>query len=136
MRFDLQFERTYPHPVAAVWRALTEREALAEWLMETDFVAEFGREFSLLCEGGEGAFRYRCRVLELEPGRRMLWSWVLAGRPEAGEMRVELTLEPVAGGTRLRIRHWGDRDAAAIDDFEGGWPGMLERLGAVVRERG
>ena len=137
MNFELHFERTYPHRVADVWRAVTEPAALGEWLMENDFVPELGHEFHLLCRDADGTTsRYRCKLLELETEKRLLWSWVLEDRPEAGEMLVEVTLEAVPEGTRLRIRHSGDRDRTAIDDFEGGWPRMLEKLENVLRRRG
>jgi uncharacterized protein YndB with AHSA1/START domain len=31
------YEVVYQHPIRSVWRALTEREALAAWLMPNDF---------------------------------------------------------------------------------------------------
>ena len=33
MKFYIDFERTFPHPIEMVWRALTDREALGAWLM-------------------------------------------------------------------------------------------------------
>ena len=35
----------YPHPPARVWMALTDRDALARWLMPNDFEPRVGREF-------------------------------------------------------------------------------------------
>ena len=129
MKFEIEFSRTYPHPVAKVWRALTEPGALGEWLMETDFVAEEGREFSMWCEDGEGhTDTYLCRVLELEPQRRMLWSWLLKGRERDGATTVEFILEAVEEGTRLTIIHRGDRDEDTIERFKGGWPVKLDQL--------
>ena len=33
MKLDLVFEETLAHPVEAVWEALTNREAISDWLM-------------------------------------------------------------------------------------------------------
>lgn len=133
MRFDISFERTYPHPVATVWRALTDPALLGRWLMETDFVAEPGREFRMWCENAEGGRdRYLCRVLEYEPPRRMLWSWVLDGRQGEGATHVEFTLTEVAQGTHLTVRHTGDRDPNIIEAFKGGWPVKLDQLDAAL----
>jgi len=101
--------------------------------MPGDFVAEEGRAFQLWCEDGAGGTdRYRCRVLALEPERRMVWSWVLAGREQEGETTVAMVLEPVAGGTRLTLRHSGDRDRDTVERFRGGWPVKLDRLADVL----
>lgn len=133
MKFDLSFEQTYPYPIDKVWRALTDRTALGAWLMETDFVLEPGREFQMWCDDGDGGTdRYICKVLALEPPRRMVWSWVLDGRESEGETIVAFNLEPVGDGTRLTVRHSGDRDPAVIDAFKSGWPSKLGDLRDVL----
>jgi len=35
VRLDLVLEELLPHPVEAVWRALTDAEAISDWLMPT-----------------------------------------------------------------------------------------------------
>ena len=133
MKFDIAFERVYAHPIEKVWQALSNAQALGSWLMETDFVPEVGRDFEMSCDDGAGGTDvYRCKVLELEPPRRMLWSWLLEGREHLGETFVELRLEPVAEGTRLRIRHSGDRDPDTIEAFKSGWPHKLDVLGETL----
>ena len=46
MKRSLRIEKTYPHPPAKVWKAITSRDALAQWLMDNDFVLELGHRFS------------------------------------------------------------------------------------------
>jgi len=136
MKFSIEFSEVYPHPVGEVWKALTEREALGAWLMETDFAPEPGREFTLWCDDGAGGTdTYRCRLLEFEPERRMLWSWTLDSRRTEPPTTVEFRIEPVAGGTRVTIVHGGDRDEATIDRFRSGWPAKLEQLAATLSAR-
>lgn len=133
MKMDITVERVYPRPLEAVWRAVTEREALGQWLMETDFVAEIGRAFTMQCQNPAGGTdRYLGRVVALQPMSRMVWSWVLESDPAEREMFVEFQLEAVDEGTRLTIRHSGEQDAAAIDAFKGGWPGKLGQLESVL----
>ena len=135
MKFNVAFERTYPHPLEKVWHAVTDRKALSAWLMETDFVPEAGREFSMWCDDGEGGTdHYQCKVLEIGPPSRMRWSWVLDGRQGEGETIVEFVLEQVEGGTNLTIRHSGDRDRETIERFKSGWPYKMDQLGVVVGE--
>lgn len=136
MKFAIEFSEVYPHPVGKVWKALTEREALGAWLMETDFVPEPGREFTMWCDDGEGGTDiYRCRLLEFEPERRMLWSWTLESRRTEPPTTVEFRLAAVDDGTELTIVHSGDRDAATVDRFRSGWPWKLEQLAATLAAR-
>ncbi len=46
MKADIVVDKVYPHPVQRVWAALTSAEALAAWLMPTDFAPEVGRAFT------------------------------------------------------------------------------------------
>ena len=129
MRFDLPFERIYPHPLAKVWQALTDPAALGVWLMKTDFAAKIGQAFRMWCDDGQGGTDlYLCKVLELEPRHRMVWSWVLDGQRAAGATIVEFQLAEVPGGTRLTIRHTGDRDPDTVERFQSGWPAKLDTL--------
>jgi len=133
MKFDVNFDKTYPNSIDEVWEALTDREALGEWLMETDFVEEVGHSFRMWCDDGDGGTdTYLCEVLELEKHKRMLWSWLLDEKQDRGETYVEFTLIPVDGGTRLTIRHRGDRDPEVVENFKNGWPTKIERLDQLL----
>jgi uncharacterized protein YndB with AHSA1/START domain len=134
MKFEIDFEQIYPHPVEKVWNAITNRDALGAWLMETDIEPELGCHFHMWCEDGKGGTdRYVCEMLEFAPPTRMVWSWLLEGREGDAPTQVEFQLEDVSGGTRLRVRHCGDRDTETIDRFKGGWPVKLEQLGAALQ---
>ena len=102
----------YPHPVEAVWCALTDSRALAEWLMPNDFEARAGHRFVFktdpmaLC----GAGITECEVLELEAPRRMVWSWThppKEGKPQRPTMTVAWSLAPEREGTRLTLEQRG-----------------------------
>ncbi|MDX1401380.1 MAG: SRPBCC domain-containing protein, partial [Kiloniellales bacterium] len=90
MTFDLSFERVYPQPAEQVWQALSDPAALGSWLMETDFVPEVGREFTMWCDGEEGTSeKIKCALLEYDPPRRMLWSWQHESAQQQAETFVE-----------------------------------------------
>jgi len=100
---------TYLHPIEDVWAGLTDRHALAEWLMPTTFTEPtVGTQFrfqydpSFMCPAGI----VDCEVLESEPPRRMVWSWRNRAREGAVQMpamRVEWLLTEVAKGTRVEL---------------------------------
>ena len=78
-----------------VWEALTDEAQLEEW---------FANDVELdPTEGGEGVFRWdngeerHATVVEATPSERLVLDWDDDGT-------VELTLEEVEEGTRLRVR--------------------------------
>jgi uncharacterized protein YndB with AHSA1/START domain len=102
--------------------------------MKTDFVPAKDSDFQMWCDDGEGGTdRYLCKVLAFEPPHRMMWSWLLDGRQDQGETYVEFHLQEVDEGTRLTIRHSGDRDRDIIENFKTGWPYKLDRLDETLR---
>lgn len=133
MKFSLDFTETYPHPPEKVWRALTDAKALGQWLMENDFVPEAGREFTLRCDDGSGGTDvYLCKLVEYEPERRMLWSWLLESRKSQPPTMVEFQIEEVEGGTRVTVTHSGDRDEETVGMLKSGWRAKLGTLATAL----
>ncbi|HET6404339.1 MAG TPA: SRPBCC domain-containing protein [Candidatus Thermoplasmatota archaeon] len=128
---DIVHEATYPYPPAEVWRALTTREALNAWLMDSDFQeATVGHRFAFRDKpriGWDGISR--CEVLEVVPERKLVLAFGIEGDARSAT-KVHWELEPTAdGGTRVRFRHSG---------FGGlkGWlmrAGMDQGWGGMVR---
>jgi uncharacterized protein YndB with AHSA1/START domain len=132
MKRDLRFEVVYPHRPERVWRALTDRAALAEWLMPNDFEPRLGHRFQFRTDptpGFDGIIR--CEILELEAPRKLAYTW----RTNALDTVVSFTLEPVAAGTRVIVEHKGFRGfkARLVGSILGrGWKGKL--LGKLLPE--
>ncbi len=110
---DIVVECDLPEAPEKVWRALTEPEIVAAWLMPNDIRAETGHRFSL---GTEGSID--CTVLEAEPGRLLRYSWrELSGSNETGGIDSVVTFElarTATGGTHLRVVHDGFTRARAV----------------------
>jgi uncharacterized protein YndB with AHSA1/START domain len=102
-------EAVYPHPPERVWRALVEPEALASWLMPNDFRPVVGHKFQFRVGSPPRGWRgiVDCEVRVVDPPRRLSYSW--QGEPNHRPTVVTWTLEPVPGGTRLRLEHAGFR---------------------------
>lgn len=110
MSTTLRVDRTYPHPRALLWRALVERDLLARWLMPNDFEPVVGHEFTFRTEPGPGFDGIvRCRVLEIEEGRRLVLSW--AGGPI--DTRITFTLSDASAGCRLVVEQTGFKGVRA-----------------------
>ncbi len=125
-------ERVVPHPPEKVWRALTRSDLIARWLMANDFELEKGKRFTFRATpvaGWSGVTN--CEVLEIEPLRRLVYSWGDGTESDSGlKTVVTWTLAEEPGGTRVRMEHSGFRpqDEAGFVGMGRGWPKILERL--------
>ena len=97
----ISFDFDFRHPPEKVWRTLTDPALLAEWLLPAvGFGLEPGTTFTFETQplgGWDGVVH--CRVLEIEPLRRLTYAWVV------GDMNtvVAFRLTPTPLGTQLSI---------------------------------
>ena len=146
MTRSFELEVDYAHPVAAVWRALTDPERMGLWIMNfdqtpdemrTDFRPAVGARYRMDARSGRGWRGYVVgEVVEVVPNERLVYTWAHSEFQDAHPARVEFTLAPSAKGTRLRmvqtgfpgLRGWFVRAGARL-----GWGKMLrEGLPAVL----
>jgi uncharacterized protein YndB with AHSA1/START domain len=128
----LRFEAFCPQSPEEVWRALTDSRALAEWLMENDFLPYPGHRFHFRVRsrfGGER--RVPCEVLTVEEPRLLSFRW-------GGKSVVTFRLQAEAAGTRLTLEHSGLRGlrgSAMAWVLGRGWVRKIhERLPGVLTE--
>jgi uncharacterized protein YndB with AHSA1/START domain len=123
----VQIEVTYPYEPSHVWEALSSSEALAEWLMPNTFRPVLGHEFEFRTRPAPGFDGIvHCRVLELDPPRRLAFSWAGGGIDTV--VRFELT--PTEQGTRVRFSQTGFTGVKGLllgAMLGNGWRGMLHR---------
>ncbi|HXV60707.1 MAG TPA: ester cyclase [Vicinamibacteria bacterium] len=134
MNLDVNLMEFFEATPDEVWEALTDREVLTDWLMPNDFVAEVGKTFTFVPDHPtpwEGDVQ--CKVLQLLPRKRMVWSWRTRGMKEPS--RVEFELTPKKGGTELVFKHGGVADEPVVKGLEGGWPDMIDRLIVALQKR-
>jgi uncharacterized protein YndB with AHSA1/START domain len=131
---SLQYD--LPHPPVKVWRALTEPELLAAWLMATDLPPLVGHSFTFKAPPTpwwDGIVR--CEVLELDLHKRLRYSWRSGPESSGLDTVVTWTLTPTpTGGTRLALEHSGflPAQASAFDGASKGWQRMVGELGEVL----
>ena len=131
----LRKEAWYPHTPENVWAALTDPRALAEWLMPNNFQPVVGHVFRFHVDPGPGFSGIsECRVLEVEPPRRLVYTWVtlpkVADAAPPPPMTLVWTLTPLNGGTQLvleqsgiEVMNWWWRFSMSI-----GWKRMMRSL--------
>ena len=97
-------ELDLPAPIEEVFRHLTDPAAMIRWM----------GQHAVLEPAAGGAFEVdingvpvRGRYLEVEPPRRVVVSWGVAGSADLppGATEVEFTLTPIPAGTHLRLVH-------------------------------
>jgi uncharacterized protein YndB with AHSA1/START domain len=103
---DLKLNVFYPYSPERVWQAITNRQVLAQWLMENDFEPRVGHKFRFQPQPHQGIDEaINCEVIELDEPRSLSYTWRggFIGKPTIVTWR----LVPVDGGTQLQIEHKG-----------------------------
>ena len=99
---SIAFEFDLQHSPEKVWRALTDPELLAEWLLPViDLRLEPQAAFTFTTQpypGWDGTVN--CRILEVEAPRKLSYSWVVG---DTLDTVVTFTLAPTASGTLLSL---------------------------------
>jgi uncharacterized protein YndB with AHSA1/START domain len=84
---SISLEYDLPQPPAKVWRALTEPELLAKWIMANDMRPLVGHSFTFKAQPTpwwDGTVH--CEVLEIDLHKRFRYSW--RGGPESSPLDV------------------------------------------------
>lgn len=105
MKRTLKLSQFYPHPPAAVWKAITDSRALARWLMENDFQPKVGHRCQFRTKPSPGfSGIVDCEVLEVQAPHRLRYTWTSGkNRPQD----ITWSIEAVPGGSRLNLVHSG-----------------------------
>jgi uncharacterized protein YndB with AHSA1/START domain len=126
-------EKEFAHPAEKVWRALTEGDLIAQWLMENDFQPVVGRRFQFRTTPmGPWDGVIHSEVLVAEPYERLAYRWDTLGL----ESVVVWTLTATAAGTLVRMEQTGFRadQEAAYKGATYGWKNFFGKLEQVVGE--
>ena len=128
---SLVMERVFPHSREKLWRALTEKPLLAQWMMNNDFEPVVGRKFQFRAEpmpNWDGVVD--CEVKVVEPMERLSYSWGTGAAEYGLQWVVEWTLTPAEGGTHVRMEQsgFGPDQQAAYGGAKYGWQRFFEGL--------
>lgn len=100
-------ERTFNSPIAAVWKALTDKDTMKLWYFDVPmFKPEVGCEFTFTGGKPDGKqYVHLCQVREVVPGRKISHTWRYEG--VEGDSLVTFELFEEGGKTRLKLTHAG-----------------------------
>jgi uncharacterized protein YndB with AHSA1/START domain len=114
-RAALRLERRLAHPVARVWRAVTEPHELTQWFVApVAWTPALGETFEDMGQPGE--------IVALDAPRLLAWTW--------GEERYSFELAADGDGCRLVFTHVFGPIPGAAAQHAAGWEAYLDRLAA------
>lgn len=128
--------RVLPAPIEETFRWFTEPELLERWMspagaVEAEVDFRIGGAFRIVMRDAEVAIEHRGEYLEIDPPRRLVFTW--RSRYTAGASLVKVSLEPESDAlTRVEIVH-SQLPADVADAHAGGWGAMADRLGQELQ---
>ena len=127
-------------PPSAVWRWLATQEALRHWISSNiEIDMRVGGSYRFV--GPDQKTWVSGHVLELEPEKSLILSWLEEGSGWVNPARLVLALDSIATGTRVTLIHDGFEGIGLSDwpetvaDYERGADlhKILDRLADLVR---
>ena len=122
-----------------VFRCLTEPRELMQWWTTPDYPAlhweialERGGKWLSRWRGPGGEeFALGGEIVELDPPTVLEYTWWDERYPSRPHTRVRYDIEPIDGGCRVRVRHYGfDGTRDDFSDYNGGWSSATAKLRA------
>lgn len=119
-------------PIETIWDAITRPEIMEKWYFKVHgFELKHRCEFYFYEPGGAN-FKHVCKILEVEPLRRLRHTWTY---PEIskGVSVVSWDLFKEGVYTCIRLRHQGvenfqdGSDALSAESFQAGWEDIVKR---------
>ena len=121
-----EIERTLNAPVERVWKAITDKDQMKQWYFNlAEFKPEVGFEFTF--EGGaeDKTYVHLCKILAVEPNKKLQHTWTYDGYDGYSVVTWELTSE--GNSTHIKLTHEGIESFPANDpnfareSFAKGW---------------
>lgn len=127
--------RTIATPADDVWRAWTDPATVATWFSPNpalDVVADTGGPTGCAWSVEMGRYAVRGEYLDVDPPRRLVFTWAFDHEPDAPPTIVEVLLEPTSDGTELVVVHDRFTDPSDRAGIEEGWTLSLQRLSELA----
>jgi len=132
----LVIEKEIPYAPEKVWRALTQSDLIAEWLMRNDFQPAVGHKFNFRADPmPQWNGVTDCEVLIVEPFTRLSYTWNASGTEAANGLGtvVTWTLTPTEQGVLLRMEQSGFRVGDEDRFYQGAQYGWTRFIGGLER---
>lgn len=134
-------DRLLPASPEVVFNALTDPVLFSQWIgpegsivTVDEFTLALGGRlaFRISIPGSETEFALYGFYEEIDPPRRLVHSWAVAGEDEIST--VVFTLEPRGNATFLQLTHHGLTRPEDVTNNDTGWRACLDRLELIVTD--
>ncbi|SRR5258708_29796602 len=130
-------------PAERVFKALTDPAQLKHWFTSPECPAKIwnmdarlGGKYDYATEKGtrvvNRASEFECHgeITEIDPPRLLVYTWIATWHDDKQrKTTVRWQLESRGLGTHVKVTHSGlAQETVAREDYQGGWPGVLEQL--------
>ncbi len=135
----LTIERLLPGPIERIWSYVTDSDLRSRWLAAGEMRLEVGAPFELVWrndrltdpigarpEGMDAEHRMQGRITELDPPRRIAFTW-------SGTGDVSIDLAPRGKDVLLTLVHRRVAERSMLLSVSAGWHAHLDLLGAAAR---
>ncbi|WP_374563023.1 SRPBCC domain-containing protein [Ideonella sp.] len=144
--FELTMTRFFRAPREKVYAAFVQPELMAAWqcprgmAVQVSADVRVGGAYHLQMRSREGRqFAVGGQFVELDPPGRLTYTWAWEGEqsPLAGlQTVIEVDLIARDGGTEMRMRHSGFRNAMERGNHRHGWDSCFNKLNDLVDQQG
>ena len=137
----LHLVRTVAASAARVFEAWTRPERVERWTcpdptagVDVEIDLRVGGRYSIRMDVEGGPFTAHGTYREVDPPRRVVYTWGWREEPQAMNAETVVTVEfvPVDGGTEVRLTHEGFPTRDDRDGHKEGWTICLERFAELV----
>ena len=122
--------------IHTVWNGLIDGELTRRyWGHENVSSWKVGAPWEHVRADASGKVDTRGRVVEMNPPRKMVWSWAFDEEADdpAKRSRVTYELEELGPDTRLTVTHSELEPGSAMDEgVRDGWPAVLSNLKSIL----
>jgi uncharacterized protein YndB with AHSA1/START domain len=125
-------EHTFNVPAARLWKAITDKNEMKHWYFDlAEFKPEVGFEFEFLAGDDNQKWLHLCKVTEVIPEKKLMYSWRYDGYE--GNSYVTFELFEEGDLTKLKLTHEGlesfpaTNPAFAKESFAAGWADIIGR---------
>ena len=142
--YRLVIERHFTHPRERVYRAWTERDALAAWMGPGGMTCDnaecdlrVGGRYRLPLVNAEGqTYTAHGEYIEISAPERLRFTfgWEQPQGGDAREMLISLSFTETANGTLMTLVQERLADAEARDSHRGGWDSSFDCLEAYLAD--
>lgn len=136
---SLSIEKVINAPAEAVFNAWLDPAKLKQFMIpgegmsvsECEADARPGGGFKIVMVAGENEIPHSGEYIEIDPHTKLVFTWVSPFSVDGSTVTLDLTPKSETQ-THIRLTHVKFPDEESRNNHEGGWTGILNKLGEVA----